>query len=442
MPKANNVQRGRQIDSTSVLQRKLYRAAKQNRNRRFHALYDKVHRTDILQRGWTEVARKGGAAGVDGVTIQDIEEVGVESFLLELSEELAAGRYRPQPVRRVTIPKRSGGERHLGIPAVRDRVVQTAAKLVLEPIFEADFAECSYGFRPRRSAHQARERIRAGMRQGRRWVVDADIRGFFDHIDHGQLMATVRGRVSDRRILRLLSSWLSSGVVAGQSLLHPEAGTPQGGVISPLLANVVLNRVDQAWEADHWRLGKLTRYADDLVILCGTEAKATEALAVLEQLLGELGLELAPSKTRVVDCRDGTEGFDFLGYHYRWIWSRRNPKRWYAATWPSRASMSAARRRVRDLTPLERVGMPTIMVVEDINAFLRGWGAYFRQGNSTKAFRAMDSYVFERVARFHARKHGTRNWKRGMVDLIDSRTRMGICRLAGTVRYPGAKAAR
>lgn len=435
MPEANDVQRGRGIDPTRAFQRKLYRSAKLHRSRRFHALYDKVYRTDILWRAWREVARNAGAAGVDGVTIRSIEEAGVEEFLCDLQQELVEGRYRPQPVRRVTIPKRSGGERHLGVPTVRDRIVQAAVKLVIEPVFEADFADCSFGFRPKRSAHQARERIRTGLRQGRRWVVDADIRGFFDHLDHDLVLALVRERVSDRRILKLLSGWLRAGALADGRLLHPAAGTPQGGVISPLLANVVLNRLDQVWQEHRWRLGELTRYADDLVILCGSEDRAKAALAKLRELLMELSLELASAKTRVVDCRSGAEGFDFLGYHFRWIPTRRDRRRKYAACWPSEAAVAAARDRIRDLTPVARLGLPAIMVVGDLNAFLRGWGAYFRYGNSTKAFKAIDRFVFERMARFIARKHGSRNWKRGMVDLIDSRTGLGIHQLAGTIRY-------
>jgi RNA-directed DNA polymerase len=430
------------MDPTRVLQRKLYRAAKQNGQRRFHALYDKVHRTDILRRAWQDVARNGGAAGVDGVSIQAVEERGVDAFLAEIASELAEGRYRPQPVRRVTIPKRSGGERHLGIPTVRDRVVQAATKLVVEPIFEADFAACSFGFRPRRSAREARDRVRTGLWRGGRFVVDADIRSFFDEIDHGLILALVRERVSDRRVLELIDGWLRVGVVAGESLLHPEAGTPQGGVISPLLANVVLNRLDQAWEARHLRLGEMTRYADDLVIVCGTTQRAEAAMAALSELLSDLGLRLAPTKTRIVDCRDGTRGFDFLGFHFRWIPSRRNPKRRFAATWPSKAATAAARERIRDLTPVERVGLPTIMVVQEVNKFLRGWGAYFRYGNSTRAFRAIDNFAFERVARFNARKHGARRWKQGMVDLIESPTRLGLYRLGGTVRNHVAHAAR
>jgi RNA-directed DNA polymerase len=441
MPTANDVQGGRN-DPTRALQRELYRAAKQNKDRRFHALYDKVYRTDILRRAWAEVARNGGAAGVDGVSIKTIEETGVEEFLCELARELVEERYRPQPVRRVTIPKRNGGERHLGIPAVRDRVAQAAAKLVLEPIFEADFAPCSYGFRPRRSARDARDRVRQGLWGGRHFVVDADIRSFFDEIDHGLILALVRERVSDRRIVGLVAGWLRAGVVAGRNLLHPEAGTPQGGVISPLLANIVLNRLDQAWEVRHGCLGQLTRYADDLVIVCGTARQAEEARAALETLLSDLGLSLAPTKTKLVDCRDGKEGFDFLGFHFRRVPTRRNPNRRFAATWPSKAAMAAARQHIRDLTPVERVGLPTIMVVGELNAFLQGWGAYFRYGNSTRAFRAIDNFVFERVARFNARKHGSRKWKQGMVDLIESPTRLGLYRLGGTVRNRVAHAAR
>jgi len=440
MPEANDAQRG--LDPTRAFQRKLYRAAKLDRNRRFHALYDKVHRTDILTRAWREVVRNAGAAGVDGVSIQAIEESGVERFLRELQQQLVQGSYAPQPVRRVTIPKRSGGERHLGVPTVRDRVVQAAVKLVIEPVFEADFADCSFGFRPRRSARQARERIRTGLRQGRRVVVDADIRGFFDHLDHRLTLALVRERVSDRRILKLLSGWLRAGVLAGGSLLHPVAGTPQGGVISPLLANVVLHRLDQAWGSYRERLGELTRYADDLVILCVSTERADAALANLQEILAELGLELSATKTRIVDCRSGAEGFDFLGYHFRWVPTWRDRERRFAGCWPSKKAVAAARERIRLLAPVARVGLPASMVVHDLNAFLRGWGAYFRYGNSTQAFRAIDRFVFERMARFLARKHGSRDWKRGMVDLIESRTGLGLHRLAGTVRYSRAHAAR
>ena len=220
------------LDPVRVLQHKLYRAAKQCRSRRFHALFDKVHRKDVLWAAWSEVARNSGAPGVDGVTIGSIEQAGVGCFLDELHAELVEGRYRPLPVRRVTIPKRAGGERHLGVPCVRDRVVQAAWKLVVEPVFEAGFADVSFGFRPRRSAYQARERIRAGLRQGRRWVVDADIKGFFDHLDHGLLGAMLRERVSDRRVMDLVAGWLRAGVLAGEQLLHPRPAPAGRGRIA------------------------------------------------------------------------------------------------------------------------------------------------------------------------------------------------------------------
>ncbi|MDQ4092722.1 MAG: group II intron reverse transcriptase/maturase [Actinomycetota bacterium] len=447
--RANDVPRGNAVkgkalprDPVRALQWKLYRAAKQSRSRRFHALYDKVCRRDVLNRAWLEVARNGGAPGVDGVTIVTIEETGVAKFLEQLQAELVEKRYRPLPVRRVSIPKRTGGQRHLGVPAVRDRVVQAAAKMVLEPLYEADFTDVSFGFRPKRNAHQARERIRTGLRQGRRWVVDADIKGFFDNLDHDRLVGMLRQRISDRRVLDLIRAWLGAGVLTGDGLLHPEVGTPQGGVISPLLANVFLHHLDQVWQQQYRRLGELTRYADDLVICCGIPDRAEATLATLRDLLTELGLELAEAKTRIVNLNTPEEGFDFLGYHFRIVPTKRDPRCRFAACWPSRAAVAAARDRIRELTPPSRIGRPTILVVDDVNRFLKGWGAYFRHGNSTQQFHQLDAFVFERVARFIARKHGSRNWRRGVVDLAKSRTRIGLYRLAGTIGYPAAHAPR
>lgn len=443
MPKANNAQGigQRSDDSTRQLQRKLYRAAKRSKSRRFHALYDKVYRQDVLQRAWQIVARNGGAPGADGVTIMSIEESGVDGFLKELEEELTQGRYRPKPVLRVMIPKSNGGQRPLGVPCVRDRVAQAAVKLVIEPVFEADFCDCSFGFRPKRGSRGAQERIRYALQGRRRFVVDADIRGFFDHLDHGILLGLLRERISDRRVIKLIGSWLKCGVLDGAQAVNPDTGTPQGGVISPLLANIYLNRIDQAWEKQYRHLGVLTRYADDLVITSGSASKARAAYRQLSCLLGELGLELATEKTRIVSLWKSSEGFDFLGWHYRMIPSKRTG-RMYAACWPSRAAMKAARQRARELVPLKHIGLPTIMVVGDVNSFLKGWGAYFRCGNSYRQFRALDRFVFERIARFVARKHGSRNWKRGMVDLIDSRTKLGLYRLTGTISYGNAHAAR
>ncbi|HEY5939172.1 MAG TPA: group II intron reverse transcriptase/maturase, partial [Gemmatimonadales bacterium] len=261
-------------DAARRLQRALYRAAKASPERRFHALYDKVYREDILLRAWQEVEANGGAAGVDGQSIKAVERRGVAGFLEELASELRAGRYRPRPVRRVLIPKADGRQRPLGIPAVRDRVVQAAAKVVLEPIFEADFRDSSYGFRPRRSAHQAVEQVRQGVNRGGGWVVDADIEAFFDRIDHAQLLEMMAKRISDRRMLKLLRQWLEAGVLEDGEIRPTGQGVPQGSVISPLMANVVLHELDRLWEDHCHQLGQLVRYADDFVLMCRTEAAA------------------------------------------------------------------------------------------------------------------------------------------------------------------------
>ncbi len=428
-------------DKIRRLQIKLYLAAKQSPTRRFHALYDKVHRTDVLGRAWHQVKTNRGAPGIDAQTIEAIEARGVAAFLAELRSELQAGTYRPQAVRRVRIPKPQGGERLLGVPAVRDRVAQAAVKIVIEPLFEADFADCSFGFRPRRSALQARERIGIGMQRERRlWVVDADIQSFFDKLDRSILMALLRRRISDRRILGLIRSWLSAGVFEGGALLHPEAGTPQGGVISPLLANVYLNTLDQWWQKHCGALGALTRFADDLVILCGQQDHAERALKALAAMLAKLRLQLSPTKTRVVGLADGTAGFDFLGYHNRWIPVFRDRRRRHAACWPSQRAMRAARQRIRELTPPQRVGLPISRVVQDINRFLRGWVAYFRYGNSARHFERFDRYVTQRLCRFISRKHGRSGLNYGLRVLMRSRTPLGLVRVSGSIRYGFANA--
>jgi RNA-directed DNA polymerase len=428
MPLANTAE-----DKVRRLQVKLYQAAKQSPARRFHALYDKVYRDDVLHRAWEQVRRNRGAAGVDGVTIAQVEAAGVDQFLSVLAEEIKAERYYPLPSRRVWIPKPQGDQRPLGVPALRDRIVETAAKIVLEPIFEADFMECSYGYRPKRSAHQALDRLREEVRRGRRWVVDADIKSFFDVLDHQRLMECLRERLNDRRILRLLRGWLKAGVLDGQTLLHPEVGTPQGAIISPLLANVYLTRLDRAWEREHRSKGVLLRFADDLVILCWTKTEAEAALQTLRQVLATLGLEVAEAKTQIVQLKPENPGIDFLGFHHRIVRSFRHPKLHFLARWPSQKAMRTARARIRELTDRRWLLLPVSEVVAGVNRFLRGWGSYFRRGNSTNHFKKIDEYVVERLSRFISKKHGRVGRRYGGYLLGRSLKNMGLCRLVGTV---------
>ena len=426
------------IDKTEELRDKLYRAAKQSPQRRFHALSDKVYRRDFFERAWKEVKANKGAPGVDGVTIKDIEDHGVDEFFDVLAAELRDGTYRPLPVRRVTIPKRNGGgQRHLGVPAVRDRVVQAAVKLVVEPIFEADFLDCSFGFRPKRSAHDALEVIRTEITRGRVWVVDADIAGFFDAIDRDVLREAIEERISDGAIVKLILGWLRAGVLAGNALLHPDTGTPQGGVISPLLANVVLHRLDREWDAHHKRLGVMVRYADDLVILCPTKERAEASLAALTVILAALGLSLGSAKTRLVDMRNG-DGFDFLGLHHRRVESRRG--RYYCARWPSRRALRDAKQAIRALTDKRRSLLPVGVVVDDVNRFLTGWRNYFRWGNSTRVFHDLDRFVEVRLAGLIAKKHRRRR-AFGFRVLRRNRNLWPV-RLVGSVRYRTSNATR
>jgi RNA-directed DNA polymerase len=418
------------------LQRKLWVCAKSNKTRRFHALYDRIYRSDVLWEAWRRVRSNGGAAGVDGESIQAIEQRGVEAFLSEIQAALRAGEYRPSAVKRRYIPKADGKQRPLGIPTVRDRVVQMAAKLVIEPIFEADFHESSYGFRPKRSAAQALEAIRKAGNLGFNFVVDADIQGYFDSIDRSTLMELVKERISDRRVLKLIRQWLEAGVMEDGTVRETLAGTPQGGVISPLLANIYLNKLDRIWAARCGQLGVLVRYADDFVAMCGTESQAKEALRRIGLVMNRLGLTLHPAKTKLVDLRRGKESFVFLGCTIRKKRSiQRAPDKHFMQRWPCPKATKKLRDRVRELTDRRQSGQDVKQIVATLTPVLRGWGNYFRTGNSDREFNKMDYFVVRRLRRWQYRRGGQRATKREPFT-GDQLYGMGLHKLMGTVKYP------
>lgn len=393
-----------QKEKSRQLQRRLYLAAKKNRNRRFHALYDRIFRPDVLWRAWKEVKANGGSAGVDGVSLEEVECQGIALFLEAIAKDLKAGGYKPQPVLRVYIPKPDGRQRPLGIPTVRDRVVQQACRIVIEPIFEANFQDHSYGFRPKRSAAQAVRAVDKVLLRSW-WVVDADIQGYFDAIDHDLLLTLVKRRVSDRRVLKLLCQWLKAGVMEEGQWRATELGSPQGGVISPLMANIYLHVLDMYWTKQCSELGTLFRFADDYVVVCRSKAAAERALELIRQLMEKLKLTLHPTKTRLVDL--GREGFEFLGFHFHKRTDRRTGKV-VPYFWPGQKAMKTVRSKIRQLTGYSRKWVPMAKIVSDLNLVIRGWRNYFSVGNSTKQLKALDHYVWLRIRRSFLARQGNR----------------------------------